>query len=197
MANNRMTVIAVMMMLALTMTGCEEDERVTQLAREAADRQAAQNEQMARVTQEVAEGSRKLVEADAQARKEIVEVHKDLQSERATLGNQWNQLEAERQQMAQDRRTESLLVPAVEAMGVIAVAVLAIGFCVFLLFGLRKTDPSDVQLGELLVHELVSDEPRLLPLRDPPLLPMAGTNRADRDKWNVAEEDNEPKVSGP
>ena len=159
--------------LAVAIAGCDEDERVAQVAMEAADRQAQQNTEMAKVTSQVAEGSRKLVEADAQARQEIVKVHQELQSERATLGDQWNNLEQERQEIVADRRTESLVVPAVQAIGTSAVAVLAIGLCLFLLYGLRRTDDTDAQLGELLIHEIVSDEPRLLSLRHVPALPSA------------------------
>ena len=177
MTKNR--IAAAVMALAVVMTGCEEDERVAQVATEAANRQAQQNTEMARVTNQVAEGSRKLVEADAQARKEIVKVHQELQTERATLGENWNKLEAERQEIAQDRRTESMLVPAIETIGAIAVAVLAIGFCLFLLFALRKSDDTDAQLSELLIHEIVADQPRLLPPRAAPALPGAVTNSPD------------------
>lgn len=160
--------------LAVAIGGCNSDERVTFVATQAADRQAQQNTEMAKVTNQTAEGTRKLVEADAAARKEIVQVHRDLQAERASLGEQWNALESERQEMAQDRRTESLLVPALQATGAIAVALLAIGFCIFLLFGLHKSDDTDAQLEELLVHELVSDEPRLLPKQNVRALPGSG-----------------------
>jgi hypothetical protein len=169
MSTNR--IAATMMMLTAVMTGCTTDERVAHVAIEAADRQAQQNAEMARVTSQASEGNSKLIEADAEARKEIVRVHRDLQAERTQLSEQWNQLENERQDIAGDRRTESLVVPAVKTLGAIAVAVLAIGFCLVLLFGLRKSDDTDAQLGELLIHEIVGDQPRLLPPRDVPALP--------------------------
>ena len=61
------------------MGGC--DDRVTQVAREAANRQAQQNTVMAELHQEVAAGTRELVAADAKARGDIVGVHHDLQSD--------------------------------------------------------------------------------------------------------------------
>ncbi|MCE9554686.1 MAG: hypothetical protein K8T91_15120 [Planctomycetes bacterium] len=177
--------------LAIAIGGCNSDERVAQVATEAANRQAQQNTEMAKVTNQVAEGSRELVEADSEARREIVKVHQELQAERSRLGEQWNQLEGERQEIAQDRRTESMLVPAIQAVGAIAVAILAIGFCLSLLFGLRKNNEADAILGELLIHEIIAEEPRLLtkqhiralpgsddccPGLDPPSL---GGNRSD------------------
>jgi hypothetical protein len=77
--------IAVLMTSA-AISGCSRDERVVQEATQAADRQARQNQEIARVANQAAEGSRQLVEADAGARREIVKVHQDLQAERADLG---------------------------------------------------------------------------------------------------------------
>jgi hypothetical protein len=52
------------------------DERVAEVAREAADRQAQQNTTKAKVRPEVASDSRSLVEADAETRREIVGVNR-------------------------------------------------------------------------------------------------------------------------
>jgi hypothetical protein len=66
----RITLLLAAALLTVTSSGC--DERVAQVAREAADRQAQQNQSMAELQGHVAAGTRKLVEADAQARQEIV-----------------------------------------------------------------------------------------------------------------------------
>ncbi len=72
--------------LCLTwLTGCGEPDRykeVAEVAREGANRQASQNSEMVRLNREVVEGTRKMIEADAQARKEMVVVHQELQAER-------------------------------------------------------------------------------------------------------------------
>ena len=46
-----------LILLTLLIAGCETDERLVQLSREAADRQAEQNKEMARVNKSVAEES--------------------------------------------------------------------------------------------------------------------------------------------
>ena len=69
--------------LVILTSGC--DDRATQIAREAANRQAQQNTAMADLNKEVASGTHQLVEADAQTRKEIVGVHHELQAERTRL----------------------------------------------------------------------------------------------------------------
>ena len=174
------------------LVGCDEEDhhkQVAEVATQAAERQAQQNTEMARLNREVAEGTRRMVEADAEARKEIIAVHQEIQSERASLNDSFETLEAERKQMAQERRTESILVPAVNTIGGAMVATAVVGFCLLLLFGLRRTDASDAELNELLIHDLVSEHPRLLSERstepatenspitndsEPPLLSAAG-----------------------
>src|SRR4051794_23484157 len=80
------------------MSGCDED--ATQIAREAANRQAQQNTAMSELNKEVAGSTRELVAADSQARKEIVGVHHELQAERTRLDTGWDSLEKERQRIA-------------------------------------------------------------------------------------------------
>ena len=74
------------LVLLIVTSGC--DDAATRIAREAADRQAQQNTAMANLNQEVASGTHQLVAADAEARKEIVVVHHDLQAERSKLDSE-------------------------------------------------------------------------------------------------------------
>jgi hypothetical protein len=155
--------------LVILTSGC--DDRATQIAREAANRQARQNTAMADLNKEVAGGAHQLVEADAQARKEIVGVHHELQAERTRLDTGWNSLEQERRQIASQRRTESMLVPVIQAGGLVALAIALLGFCWYAIASCRSSDHSDAQLNELLVRELLPDEStRLLSGHSLPLL---------------------------
>jgi hypothetical protein len=144
----------------ILISGC--DDRATHIAREAADRQAQQNTAMAKLNQEVAGGTRRLVEADAKARHEILGVHRDLQAERTRLDTGWNALELERQQIARRRRTESMLVPVATFVGSAVLVALLLGFCWYALLAARRGDDADAQLNELLVCELLPDEPPLI-----------------------------------
>jgi hypothetical protein len=155
--------------LVILISGC--DDRATQIAREAANRQAQQNTTMADLNKEVASGTHQLVEADAQTRKEIVGVHHELQAERTRLDTGWNALEQERQQISSQRRTESMLVPVIQAGGLLALVIVLLGYCWSAIASCRNSDHSDAQLNELLVRELLPDEStRLLSGNARPLL---------------------------
>jgi outer membrane murein-binding lipoprotein Lpp len=107
----RNVILSVVMVLCgpLLIAGCNENDRVAKVATQAAQRQAQQNTEMARLNREVAEGTRRMVEADAEARKDIFIVHQDIQAERAELSEGFDSLESERQRIAEQRRTESIL----------------------------------------------------------------------------------------
>ncbi len=146
-------------------SGCDETDKhrqVAEVAREAADRQAQQNNEMARMNREVTEGTRRLIEADAQARQETMEVHHEIQAERVSLQTGFDQLETERKRIAQQRRTESMVVPAVQSGGSILLGISVVLFCLVLLVGFRQTENSDAELNELLLVDLAREQPRLL-----------------------------------
>jgi len=148
--------------------GCDDNARVAAVAERAAERQAAQNEEVVRLNREVAVGTRRLVEADARAREELAVAQRELQTERAEINTQRDALEEERKEIARQRRTVSLWAPVVTGLAtLVAVAVLA-AFCWSLLFGLRREDDPHEVLSELLVDELTSPRPVLLagPKRD-------------------------------
>jgi hypothetical protein len=151
-------------LLPLLATGSCSDDRAVQISREAADRQAQQNTAMVNLQKEVASGSSKLVEADAQARKEIVGVHHDLQSERTRLDTSWKDLENERRQIAGQRRTESMLVSVCELLDGISLVLVLLGFCWYALVATRRGDETDALLNQLLVQEMLPDEPTRLVL---------------------------------
>jgi hypothetical protein len=159
---SRRTLILLAIATILTI-GCSDSDRVARVATEAARQQAKQNEEMARLNREIAEGTKRLVEADAEARSELTEMQHDVQTERAKVSEQRDRLETERQAIANQRLTESKLGPILKSCSAAALCVVTIGFCWYLLFGLRQHDNSDQILKELLVEELASESPALLP----------------------------------
>ena len=151
----------------LTIAGCNENERVAQVALDAAERQAEQNQQIAENSRQVAAGAKRLIEADSQSREELIDLQHNLQAEQSRIGGLRDDLENERREVAAQRLTESRLGPIVKSCVAAAVCLVTIGFCWYLLYGLRHDD-ADQTLSELLVEELASDKPSLLPRFSPP-----------------------------
>jgi hypothetical protein len=142
------------MILTVLTSGC--DDRATRIAREAADRQAQQNNAMGELNKQIAIGTRFLVETDGQARQEHLALHRDIEAERHQLDDAWNRLEVERKAVAQERRGDSLLVIFLERAGSTVLIVVLLGFCWYVLVRDHSTDTSDRELSQLLLHELAS-----------------------------------------
>lgn len=146
-----------MKLLTLTMllTGCSsESQRVADIAEQAMHQQSRQNDEMARLNREIAAATERLVEADAKGRQEILTAHQSLVAQRDAL-------EQERRKMASQRVTQSYLAPILWHLGMLMLCLLPIALAILVL---RTHEPDDLNaVNEILVHELVSEQPRLLP----------------------------------
>ena len=157
----RTMTVVVIAMLTLVATGCDENKRLAEQAERHAARQAEQNVRMAEMQREVAAGARQLVEADAKARVEIVELQKGVQTERVDIGRQRDLLEAERREIADDRYREPLIAAAITQIGLLIACVLPLLICWQLLR--QPIEPADDgAVAELLLRDMVSESPLLL-----------------------------------
>lgn len=153
------------------LVGCEEDARVVQVAREAADRQAEQNRQIAYQNQKLAGATQTLIEADAQTRQELASLQNDLQAQQAEIGHQRDQLEAERRQVARDRAWDSQVALVAKGLGVLAACLVPLFVCWELLHTVKHENDDSV-LTEVLITEITaSKSPLLSQSGDPPALP--------------------------
>ena len=151
-------------LILLTGASCSSDEnsRVAELATRQLERQAEQNQRMAELQQEVASGSRELVEADARSRQEMVTLQREMQTERNEIGHQRDQLEAERRDIADSRHRDPIIAAAITKVAMVVISLLPLFICWLLLS--QKIEPAnDQQMTELLLEDLVSTEPRLMP----------------------------------
>ena len=157
------TVPAIPIILVLLMTGCQsKDERLVKMAEEHEKRQAEQNRQMAQLQQEVAAGSRRLVEADAEAREKLMALQEGLRMDQADVGRQRDQLEAERRDIAAQRNRDPIIASTLMQIGLILACLVPLVLCGYLIHSLRSAGDSDATVVELLVEELVSERPKLL-----------------------------------
>ena len=185
--------VTLTVLLLVAATGCREsnDDRLVEMAQEHVARQAEQNRQMAELHEELAEGSRQLVEADARAREELVVLQHDLRADQAEIGHQRDQLEAERRQIAEQRCRDPLIAAAIVHIGLVLACLLPLAFGVYALWSLRRRGDSDDALVELLIEEVVADRPPIglrdstLPLPPPSAL-IEAPPEADQDAGDAA-----------
>ena len=160
----KQTLLITLTLILLIGVSCSPDEnsRVAELATQQLERQADQNRRMSELQQEVASGSRELVEADANARQEMVTLQREMQTERNEIGHQRDQLEAERREIADRRNRDPIIAAAITRVAFVVVSLLPLLICWLLLQ--QKVEPADKNdITELLLDDLVSSEPRLMP----------------------------------
>ncbi len=142
--------------MILLMSGCESqiDQRLLEMGQRHSQQQAEQSQQMLELQQEVAAGSRELVEADARAREELV-------AQQSGVNQQRDQLEQDRKAIAAQRYRDPLIAAVITHLGLIAICLLPLVICWQLLR--QPSEPATNQeLAEILLNDLVSAEPLLL-----------------------------------
>jgi hypothetical protein len=155
------------MLVAVCMIGCDSrDDRYVELSQESVARQAEQNQQIARQSQQVAEAAHDLVQADAQSRRELIEAQRSLeagiQAERFRLDDERDKLEQDRQALALAKERDPIIANTIWSVAVLVASVLPLILCIHLIRTLGTSRPSQ-DLSELLVYELTSQQPALLP----------------------------------
>jgi len=153
------------------LVGCDSaDDRLVRLATESTNRQAAQSQEMLRLQQQVAEGTKQLVANDSAARREWIEVKRALQTDLAEVGKQRDALEAERQALDASRRRDPVIAAAIEMLGLVLACLTPL---LAALYALRQqaSGPGDSKVTSILLHEVVASRQRSLPCSSPRPLP--------------------------
>ena len=85
-----------------------------------------------------------------------------MQTERSEIGHQRDQLETERREIADSRNRDPIIAAAITRVAFVVVSLLPLLICWLLLQ--QKVEPADKnEITELLLDDLVSSEPRLMP----------------------------------
>jgi hypothetical protein len=181
-----------LLVLVLPTIGCRSstDEKLVEMAREHASRQAESQRQMSDLQMQVAEGAKELVESDAKAREELTSLQREMQGHQAEIGRERDKMEAERREIAGNRYRDPIVAAVIMDVGILVACLLPLIVAVYVLWSARRAGESDSAVAELLVQELVATEPRLLLPGQSPLprlehevadLP-SGDARSDRDR---------------
>jgi hypothetical protein len=154
-------------LLAAAAIGCStQDDRYVELSQQSVARQAEQNQQVTRQSQQVAEAAHELVQADAQARVELVAAQRSLQeglqAERSNLDYERDKLEQDRRALAAAKEREPVVAQTIWSAALLVAVVLPLVLCIYLIRTLGTNEPGH-DLNELLIYELTAEQPTLLP----------------------------------
>jgi TolA-binding protein len=144
-------VFAVAPFVILT-AGCDDtDERLARFAQESARQQAEQNREMAQLNREV-----------ARSHQELISLERDLEKQQAQIDSQRDGLESERRELAKQRQRDPIIAAAINNVGVILACLLPLALAGYLLYCFRD-QKKDQLVTEILIQEMVSERPTLLP----------------------------------
>lgn len=131
--------------ILITTAGCDNDD-----------------DRMWRLSRDVTQASRELVAADSEARREMIVVHRELQEERQSLDRQHEHLEDERREIAARRHRDPLVANALLMTGLVMAALLPLAVA-WRLLEHQFSQSEDAQLVDVLVAEMTSPAPALMP----------------------------------
>lgn len=161
-----MSIVPLLCVVLLT-SGCgptpnENDEFLKEFSR----KQATHHDSLLRQSEQLSKASQQLIEADATARGELVEMQSRLQqefeAERRSIDGQRDKLDNERRDIAEQRHRDPLIATAILQGVALLIAALPL-VLLWLMVRAARDEPADIPLAELLVHEFSADEPLLLP----------------------------------
>jgi hypothetical protein len=205
-----------LMLLTILTIGCGPSPEATRIAREAADRQAEQNEQMAKLNQEMARNSQRVIEADAESRREVLEVQQNLiardaegrselnslqqetqdavTEQQARIDQKYEALDSERREIAAHRHRDPIIAATLQGLMLTMACLVPILLAAYLLYSLNHDETPDAQLAELLVREIASESGTLLGPLGP--APTCLSREKQRLKLSVSEVDEPDENKG-
>jgi hypothetical protein len=140
----------------LIVVGCSsDDQRLVDLSRQSLDRQAEQNRLVETNNRQVLDATQKLVEADAQSRRENAQLEHELQTERGGVNQQRDALEQERRQIAEQRNRDPIVAESIKTAAGLIAAALPLLLGLFVLRGLLQKSDDEVA-ADVLVEELLT-----------------------------------------
>jgi len=175
-------------MTLLLVSGCADsrDERFRRLAQQALREQAEQNQRMADQSREIVAASRRLVEGDAAARKDLLAAQRqltsELHSERASIDRQREEMEEERRTIASQRHRDPVIAQAISAVGLTLACLLPLLLAGYIIRAVNQNGDDSAALSELLVLEITSEQPLLLPISHRPVAALEHSLPSDDDE---------------
>lgn len=156
------------LLISLIMGCGSNDERLVKMANDHEGRQAEQNQRMAELQKQVAEGSKRLIEADAQSREKFLAIQDNLRADAANIGQQRDALEADRREIAAQRNRDPIVAAAIIQVGLYVACLLPLVLAGYLVWAMRHTaSQDDAIVAEFLVTDIAAEHPLLGPPPSP------------------------------
>jgi hypothetical protein len=141
----------------LLIAGCSDDSRLVQMSKEHEARQAEQNQRMAELQKQVAEGSKRLIEAEGESRNKLLAMQDNLHADQAAIGQQRDHLENDRREIAAQRNRDPIIAAAIEQVGLAIACLLPLVLAGYLIHATKHTaSEDDVIVAEFLVTDPAS-----------------------------------------
>jgi hypothetical protein len=167
----------ILMLACLAIGACgTESERLANMADRTMEMQSQQNSTI------------------AMTRKEMVELNRGIQSERKELNKGFKQLESERRNLQQMRRSELAWAESFQFLAIVMAASMPLFLCAYLIWASTRGTNDAELVNEVLMQELVSKQPRLIAGPNRPAIESKSTLRAvksdcDENSNNQYQED--------
>lgn len=148
--------------LVLSLFGGCRDQRLETANRTALVQQGKQNELIGAQSQNLAETTLKIATAAETVLAQESQVRTELLQQQARIDSWRTDLEQERQRIASQRQRDPIIAASLQALGLLFACLMPLAFGAYTLHVASRERPGDA-LAEVLVQELTSDQPRLLP----------------------------------
>lgn len=177
-----------LILLLLTLVGCESsDQRLADYARQHVEQQAKQNITTSELARETSDNQRRMVESVEKSRQDLVGLQKGLEQQRG-------QIAEERRELSERQHWESLLAPVLTSIGYLLITSLPLILCWYLLHTVRNSPADEAAVTQLLVQDLISETPVLLPAPSQPVrrLTLHAGDAPATDEHSTTQEEGDP-----
>lgn len=158
---NRIAILVPVIMIAI---GCQNDgDRITRMATQHAEQQAELSRDTVQLQTELVDGTQQLVGADAQARRDFLELEARLDTQRALIDRRSEELAKARLELATQQSRDPIIADAVLSLGTILGCMFPLLFAAYMLRS-HSHHSDDQVASEFLLDEIVAGHPFLAAL---------------------------------
>ena len=180
---NRTAILVPIIMMAI---GCQnDDDRIADMATQHAKQQAELSRGTVELQTELVDGTQQLVGADAQARRDFLELEGRLDTQRALIDRRSEELAEARLELAKQQSRDPIVADAVITVGAILACMFPMLFAAYML-RTQSYHSDDQVASDFLLNEIFAIHPSLAALdQTEPTSDGDGTGRLTRHTINI------------